>query len=370
MRIFFPVQVFYPSQAGGPANSVYWITKQLVNQGFEPVIVASDMGLANGYPRNRWVENEAGRVIHVKTRWQNFPIGQTLTSLANFGRSDVIHLSSVFYPAAFVTAFLAKTLKKKFVWSPRGELDTAALAYSSGKKTPVLWLIRKLIGTYPTFHSTCDEETQYIRSVFGPDAKIVQIPNFIEMPPIADRRPGDYFLFLGRLHAKKGIENLFRALAGNEVFFESHYTLKLAGRGEPAYERKLHDLIDELGLKEKVEFVGQVEGDDKQRLLAGAFWTLMPSFTENFGMVVLESLAQNTPVLASTGTPWQVLETERVGFWTGNTSGELSDAVTRMIGMSEDEYEGYRSRGRAFVAENYDVRKNIGRWVDFYRGLK
>ena len=370
MKVFFPVQVFYPSQAGGPANSVYWLAKELVNEGFEPVIVASDMGLANGHPRNRWVENEAGRVIHVKTRWQNFPIEQTLRSLANFARADVVHLSSVFYPAAFATAFAARILKKKIVWSARGELDTAALAYSSGRKAPILWLIRQLIGTYPVFHSTCDEETDYIHGVFGADAKIVQIPNFIEMPPSAERRPGDYFLFIGRFHEKKGIENLLRALARNDAFLESRYKLKLAGQGERAYEQKLRELVDELGLEEKVEFVGQVEGNDKQRLLAGSFWTLMPSYTENFGMVVLESLAQNTPVLASTGTPWQVLETERVGFWTGNTPEELSDAITRMIGMSEGEYEGYRSRGRAFVAENYDVRKNIGRWVDFYRGLK
>ena len=88
MKVFFPVEVFYPSQAGGPANSVYWLTKELVNEGFEPVIVASDKGLANGHPKNRWVENEAGRVIHVKTRWLNFPIGQTLRSLANLGSTN------------------------------------------------------------------------------------------------------------------------------------------------------------------------------------------------------------------------------------------------------------------------------------------
>jgi glycosyltransferase involved in cell wall biosynthesis len=370
MKVFFPVEVFYPSQAGGPANSVYWLTKELVNEGYEPVIVASDKGLANGHPRNRWVENEAGRVIHVKTRWLNFPIGQTLRSLANLGSADVVHLSSVFYPAAFATAFAARALKKKFVWSPRGELDAAALSYSGARKSPILWLIRKLIGNYPVFHSTCDEETEYIRGHFGADAKIVQIPNFIEVPPVAERRGGDYFLFLGRFHWKKGIENLLPALSTNETFLNSKYTLKLAGKGQPAYERKLSELVDELGLREKVEFVGQVEGEAKQHLIAGAFWTLMPSYTENFGLVVLESLAQNTPVLASTGTPWQVLETERLGIWTGNTTEELSNAVTRMIGMSDAEYESYRSRGRLFVEENYDVRKNIGRWVDVYRNLR
>lgn len=369
MKVFFPVEVFYPSQAGGPANSVYWLTKGLVNQGFEPVIVASDKGLANGHPRNQWIENEAGRVMHVKTRWLNFPFGQTIRSLFNLGRADIVHLSSVFYPAAFATAFAARLLKKKFVWSTRGELDAPALTYSRARKRPILWLVRKLIGSYPVFHSTCNEETDYIRGLFGVDAKIVQIPNFIEIPPLADRLDGDYFLFLGRLHWKKGIENLLRALSTNEAFLGSRFTLKLAGKGQPSYEQKLRNVAKELGLDEKVQFVGQVEGDEKQRLIAGAFWTLMPSYTENFGLVVLESLAQNTPVLASTGTPWQVLEKERLGIWTGNLPDELSEAITRMVEMSHGEYETYRSRGRLFVEENYDMRKNIGKWVDVYRNI-
>ena len=113
MKIFFPLEVFYPSQAGGPANSIYWLTKNLVHEGFEPVIVASDKGLGKDHPVNKWIQNEAGRVIHVRTRSLTFPIGQTLRSLLNFSRADVVHISSVFYPTAFITAFAARALKKK-----------------------------------------------------------------------------------------------------------------------------------------------------------------------------------------------------------------------------------------------------------------
>jgi hypothetical protein len=122
MKIFFPLEVFYPSQAGGPANSIYWLTKNLVKEGFEPIIVASDKGIKNGYPLNRWTENEAGKVIHVRTRSLTFPIGQTLRSLLNFYRADVVHLSSFFYPAAFITAFAARALKKKLYGRPGASL--------------------------------------------------------------------------------------------------------------------------------------------------------------------------------------------------------------------------------------------------------
>ena len=113
MKIFFPLEVFYPSQAGGPANSIYWLTKNLVKEGFEPIIVASDKGIEQGFPLNRWAENEAGKVMHVRTRSLTFPVGQTLRSLLNFSRADIVHISSFFYPTAFITAFAARALKKK-----------------------------------------------------------------------------------------------------------------------------------------------------------------------------------------------------------------------------------------------------------------
>jgi hypothetical protein len=95
MKIFFPLEVFYPSQAGGPANSIYWLTKNLVKEGFEPIIVASDKGIKNGFPLNRWIENEAGRVIHVRTRSLRFPVGQTVRSLLNFYRADVAKCAQI-----------------------------------------------------------------------------------------------------------------------------------------------------------------------------------------------------------------------------------------------------------------------------------
>lgn len=240
------------------------------------------------------------------------------------------------------------------------------------RKAPILWSIRKFIGRYPLFHSTCDEETAYIRSVFGNDAEIIQIPNFIEMPPLAERRRQGqrYLLFLGRIHWKKGIANLLEGLSQSREFLASDFILKIAGKGSAAYETELREMVDKLGLGAKVEFVGQVEGAEKQQLLADAEWMVMPSHSENFGIVVLESLAQNTPVIASKGSPWKVLEDEHLGFWTANSADELAKVVGRVVTMTANEYAEYRRGGREFVETNFDIEENIGRWVDAYRGLK
>ncbi len=367
--IFFPVEVFYPSQAGGPANSIYWVTKNLSKYDFTPIILSTDKGLQPEVPVNKWLETDGGKVIYIKTKSLNFPFYQIFLALTNFYKADVIHLSSFFFPTAFVTAFAARLLNKKIVWSARGELDTAALKHSSLRKRPVLWCIKKFIGKYPYFHSTCPEETEYIQKVFGAEARVAEIPNFIEIPGKAARKPGKYLLYIGRIHPKKAIDNLIRAVLLSDVFMNSEYLLKIAGTGKKEFVDDLRELVDKLKLNEKVVFVGQVEGEEKQKILADAFWTIMPSHTENFGIVVLESLAQSTPVIASKGSPWARLEDEQIGFWTDNSPETLAAQIDKVFTMPGDEYEGYRARCRGFVEREYDIEENIDKWVELYKNL-
>ena len=145
--------------------------------------------------------------------------------------------------------------------------------------------------------------------------------------------------------------------------------MKIAGRGDEQYVDELRRLVTELGLSDKVEFVGQIEGEAKQQLFADAYWTFMPSHTENFGLVILESLAQNTPVLASTFSPWKSVEDERVGIWCDNDSQTLAQKIDQILGMTDSEYENYRNGGRQFVLERFDIASNIRQWEDFYSRL-
>jgi glycosyltransferase involved in cell wall biosynthesis len=232
-----------------------------------------------------------------------------------------------------------------------------------------LWLYRTFISKRCIFHSTSELETRYIRQQFKHDVKIVEIPNYIELPRQARRDPRNCLLFVGRIKPKKAIENLIEAAAGSRQFLRSDFVLKIAGRGDEEYLNRLKEIANDLGVADSVEFIGQVEGEDKEKLYADAYWTFMPSHTENFGMVVLESLAQHTPVLAAKGTPWKILEDEKVGFWSDNSPESLAKMIDEIIAMPTDEYDGYRQRGRAFVEKHFDIRKNIDRWNDFYASL-
>lgn len=364
-----PVDIFYPSQAGGPATIVHYVIKHLDPERFEAIVVSTDKGLRASVSRNRWRDTEGGRVKFVKTRSSIFPLRAIANSLLRLRGADIAHASSVFFPAAFVSIFAGCLLGKKIVVSPQGEFYGWALSRSKWRKQPVLMLYRFLLARRCIFHSTCDSESDYISKQFNYPVRIVQIPNFIETPEMVDRDAQDYLLFVGRLHPIKGIDRLLKALALSSRFSEASFVLKIAGQGQKGYLNKLKKLVRDLGLADKVQFLGQVEDDEKHKLYADAYWTFMPSHTENFGMVVLESLAQNTPVLASKGTPWKILEDEKVGFWIENSPESLAQKIDEILTMPSDEYEAYRARGRHFVRDRFDVRNNIHIWEEFYQNL-
>lgn len=369
MKILYPLEVFYPSQAGGTANTVYWIVKKLTARGIDPIVIATDKGLPRDVLLNKWTRSECGQVIYVRTRLVRLPFFQTWLSIRNVLRADIVHLSSIYFPASLVTAFVAFFARKKLIWSVHGEVDEFTLKDNETQKRLVLWLVKRILGKYPIFHSTCDAETVFIKRVFGDDARIEQITNYFEVPALQTRNESRYLFYIGRLNHKKGIENLIQAVAMSKSFRDSDFVLKVAGDGEETYKKGLFDLVKSLDLSDKIQFIGQVEGDTKHRLLADAYFTIMPSHTENFGLVVIESLAQNTPVIASTNTPWKILDEEKVGHWVDNSPPELAKTIDQILAMDRPEYESYRQRGREFVIENFDIDKNIDTWIELYESL-
>ena len=136
---------------------------------------------------------------------------------------------------------------------------------------------------------------------------------------------------LGRLHKVKGYDIMLKAMP---YILKVHSNLKLfiAGMDEGELD-ELIDLSQELKIQDNIEFVGQLDSDNKNCFLKHAQCLVMPSHTENFGLVAAEALFQNTPVIASKHTPWEVLETEQAGFHVINTTQAISQAVITILKM-------------------------------------
>lgn len=363
MKIFLPIGSFYPAQIGGPDNIMYWHAKALVQRGHQVWVATTNDGIGPDVATDHWLTTDYGRIVYVRTAIHYAPLKLVLASLGPLLRCDVIHLSAIFYPISWLLAPLALLLGKKVVWTSHGELDPDALIYSTGRKNVILRLIR-LISRRVLFHSTCDAETGYIKNQFGADVRINQMPYFMELTPKLPRAPGNYWLYVGRIHPKKAIERLIEALP----LVSAKKRLKIIGDHNNDYGKQLIDLAARLGISEQIDFLGHKRGAEKYQLMADAYCMVMPSHTENFGIVVTEALTQGTPVIASLGTPWQILNDRTAGIWSSNEVAPLAESLNRMANFDADTYEHYRANAARLV-EEYDIVKNIHKWETIYQQL-
>lgn len=266
--------------------------------------------------------------------------------------ADVVHLTAVYSFPTIPTLLACKAQRKPLVWSPRGMLQR--WKGTRKQKLKSVWdQICKIVSPEDfVLHCTSEEEaSESIERI--PGVQTVVIPNAVEIPEPIHRNPnGDRlrFLYFGRLDPKKGIENLlqaFQMLNGNPRCAPE---LTIAGNGDVSYSESIRNCIASLHLEERVRLIGAVEPDAKADLFANADVTVIPSFTENFGIVVAESLAHGVPVIASKGTPWKKVEQIGCGLWVENDPRTLAVAMRKICTMPISDMG---NKGRAWMKQEF-----------------
>lgn len=371
MTILMSADCFYPSQLGGPSNAIYWQAKALTQAGHQVTVVATSHALPVDTLLDQWLSIDCGRVIYTQNPHFYCPIKHIWYGWQSIRNADIVHVNSLFYPASVVWVLMSRLAKKPVVWSPHGELSTVALGFRPRLKRILLKLFRRISAPI-WFHATCAAEVANIQHQFGLTARVGEIRNLMELPTVTILSPTDsmvqrYLLFIGRLHPIKAIDQLIEALGTSIQFRNSNVHLLIVGPvADKPYTQQLHQQVQTLNLTTKVVFREAVHGSEKEQLYANAFLTILPSHSENFGNVVIESLAQGTPVIASTGTPWHLLETEQTGSWVSNDPDSLRTALEIYLNMPEDAYQAYRKRAAELARRDYDVTTNVGLWERFY----
>lgn len=370
MRILYPIGSLYPSQQGGPSNTVYWLAKALTRKGHEVICVTTNTSLPPEIPLNTWLKRDFGKVIYCKTRFNSAPIRMVWYSLKQLRNQDIVHLNSLFYPPSIFLYFIALFYGKTILWSVRGVLDPKALEISKVKKNVVLWLLNSFKTRKLSFHTTSPEETTFVNLHFGDQAKVVEIPNYIELPvKLEHREEKPYILYLGRLHPIKALDQLLLAIASSNIFQASGFTLRITGEDKHDYGDQLKNMVEQLNLTNLVSFEGEITEDEKEGLLANAYFLILPSHSENFGNVILEALAQGTPAIASTGTPWQILEPTKAGFWVRNSVESIRNCLELIISMPAQKYLTYRKNAYRLVTEKFNIESKIQDWEDAYQRM-
>lgn len=348
MRVLHVVPTFYPATYwGGPIFSVYGLCNALAGMSDTNVqlkVLTTDAASPRLSDRLR-VEGiplryEPGYEVYFTRRLiaENVAPGLLVRLWRMVQWADIVHLTATYSFSTIPTLALCRLFKKPLVWSPRGALHDAHRWKDSprqGLKRVWEYICNMLVQRDScVFHVTSYEEGVGSRARI-PRPLAVVIPNGVEIPAsLPSRRwvPGNVLrlLFIGRLHPKKGIENLFRAI---RLASDIRLVLKVCGTGEAAYVDKLQRLARDFALEKSIHFLGHLDGESKTSAFLEADVCVAPSHNENFCMVVGEALAHGVPVIASTGTPWAAIERNGCGLWVDNDPDTLANAIRRIAKM-------------------------------------
>ena len=165
-------------------------------------------------------------------------------------------------------------------------------------------------------------------------------------------------LFLGRIDPKKGIENLIYSIKYLNKYIIQNNQVVIAGEGQSAYEKKLKNLTKKLQLTKIIKFVGKVEFENKNDLILSSKVLVLPSYSENFGLVVLESLIFSTPVITSNNTPWGILNRSKSGYCVNNDPRNLAKYINTIFDLKMNEYKTMCNNANQ-LSKVYDINKSI-----------
>ncbi len=191
---------------------------------------------------------------------------------------------------------------------------------------------------------------------------IEHVKNFLpEGTVYGEGSRGEYFLYFGRLSREKGIHTTIKA------FSKAHIEEKLYIVGSGPEDEQLRSMVKELGMEEKILFLGFKTGAELQKIVANALCVCLPSeWYENGPYSILEAQALGRPAIVSDygGLP-ELVEDGRTGYII--ESGNVSDLTEKIQLMSKSEMDSsYISQ---MATHNYSAKLYAEHIIDIYKKL-
>jgi glycosyltransferase involved in cell wall biosynthesis len=303
-------------------------------------------------------------------RWR-YPVGgaKALLQLIRSHRVTHLHLHELWRGGYVAGMQAARSTGLPVILSAHGSTAPWALygqGCSKGIKKRVYWncFARSLLAPQVALHAITPLEARHMASFFDRRVQLV-VPNAIVLPDpvppaVALRKR---FVFLGRLHPVKGIDALIEAFSAAGL--DDTWELVIAGPEEmPHYATQLKARAAASAKTGRIHFVGPVNGEDKQSLLASAWAVVVPSHTEVIGMVNLEAGSLATPSITTAATGLEEWN-ESGGILLQDHTG-LRSALEAAAAWSQAERRARGCRIRKYITEHYSMEAVGQQWLQQY----
>jgi len=367
------------AETGGVAMAVSRLADHQAAHGAEAAIFAHDyegLGAPLAVARARCVLLPATRMpFRLGARTRDFS-GRLR---AEIDKADLVHVHGCWLPTNIRACRAARRAGKPCIVSPRGMLEAWSLRHRALRKRLVWRLWERTNLTLASgLHATAAAEAGQFRAM-DLHAPICVAPDAVDRPGEAGGRAAleekfpelkgrRWLLFLSRMHAKKGLDMLIDAWA-DLCPAQPDWHLVIAGSAMDGEDAGYRDHAARRGISDRATFIGHVEGREKSAAFAGADLFVLPTHSENFGIVVAEALAHGVPVITTTGAPWEVLRASRSGWWIEPAPQALGGALRDALALDPAELRAMGRRGIALVETDFSWDVNARKLLAFYEWI-
>lgn len=361
---------------GGPIASVEAMNKGLVNEGISVDVLSTPYGLdrEDDAPLNKWenVENIVNyRVKYFKYYgYGNFTfsprlIVETYKIINNY---DILICNGIWNFPLIFSALIALIKNKPYIFIPHGTLykETVELKSKYIKKIFYHLIVKHLLIRSASIQFTTIDEKEKVCSYLKINPRYFVIPNcidtnkYLKLPEKGEFIKSYPFLknkillvFFGRITAKKGLDILIEVFNKLSIEFP-HVHLIIAGPDEENYAVEVNKWISKFNISDRVTFTGILTGANKYAVLIDSDIFILSSYSENFGMSVIEAMLCGLPVVISKGVGiYKEVILNNAGIVTDISQDSVYNGIKELI-INQDKREGYINRGNTFVKKYYD----------------
>ena len=382
LRILHVISSLAP-RYGGPPQVCLELCRELVRQGARVSIYTTNVdgrGVMD-VPLDAPVRRDGVEIryfpVETPRAWVvSRPLARALREAVP--EHDLVHVHSLYLFPSTVAAHYCRRFGVPYLVRPHGTLDPYLFRRHRARK----WVYERLfewrnLNRAAALHFTSLDEQELVRPL-GLRSPGIVVPPGVEPERYRDpsldgsfraawpeTRGRRLILFLGRLNFKKGLDVLARAFgAVSRQRPDAH--LVLAGPDD-GYGATVRRQLDAEGVLGRVTFTGMLLGRDKLAALRDADVFVLPSYTENFGIAVVEAMACGRPVVISDRVNiWREVAEAGAGRVTRCDAGEVAAALLDFL----DDPAASRAAGaRAarLVAERFAWPASADRMLRVYR---
>lgn len=382
LKILHYIPTYAPAwKFGGPVLSVSQLCEGLANLGHEVEVFTSNAGLDNQpeLPLNQPVLRNGVKVTYFEQKpgiGINCPgMEQAVTARAK--EFDIIHVTGVWQRTSGAACKAAKNQGVSYVVSPRGALGPYSWRQKTAKKLVYyLWQESFNVRNAAAIHYTSKQELEECQWLKLPGQAFI-VPNGLDtkfwQPATTEAKAWrkshhldeDDFVILnvGRLHHKKGLDLLPKALA---PLRNQNWQMIFVGGDDDGTKEKLKQQFQTANLIKHIRFLDRCEPKELPAIYDAANLFILPSRHENFGNVVVEALSCECPVLISdqVGLHDEVAEAE-MGWVRSRVAAEWTNIISELM-QSPNKLQLAAAKSREWIESTFSIQRTSMRMAEHY----